>query len=633
MSSSNSPSKPFNLSRSADPNHAAALSKAFGKPKSDVPEPYAGELRDQSNANVAFGTFNIHTPPDITSNTRIIACLGLNQDTIKPNHDGWFLSDFMAFWHIFNGLTKHQTWLHCLNLDAVVQAHTRYLHGNPYKQRKVVLDGKILQETKKTNHSLQGVSELRLCSRFKAAVKEQCKAAEKAGEDVLVLLFGHGDSETRGISLGSTKMAFKKSQIQFAMKGIKTKVTLVTTQCYGGGWTCSPAINFSALTAAGKDTVSRSWRRTASTGRACGSTFATAIIQKLTQHPVTNKSLVDVEEDEESDDPPIEPTKEQQESYTQFCGSFYESLLRDIDRRGITHGMTFLAEDDAWSMCWSERTGIPLAAYKQRWERLQDWGPDVQLHPGGPFNRDPNVSDEVREEYRRLDALDKQKYGDANTFRPNDYVGSTLGKRKTTGLYGGSVPGLIATVKALGADYVASDAGNEDTAKDGPLHSAIQWITDDKETSVDEIEWALRCIQYRMGQQANADRYLKIMELAQPMGKPCCDFDASLVLKTMQRDKYCELLRLVFTKEEIIFPRPISFERQGHPFYKGHHYLIAAFDWAGLSKDSVIQKLDMLARTVDDETEQATEMIVMRDQETQVKRRRLFDSYGRRGAM
>ncbi|KAI4123984.1 MAG: hypothetical protein LQ338_005033 [Usnochroma carphineum] len=90
------------------------------------------------------------------------------------------------------------------------------------------------------------------------------------------------------------------------------------------------------------------------------------------------------------------------------------------------------------------------------------------------------------------------------------------------------MPVLIATVKAVGADYLASDIGNKDAADDGPLYDAIQWIIDNKEKSVDRIEWTLRCIQYRMGQQANADRYLKVIELAQPMGKQCCDFDASL---------------------------------------------------------------------------------------------------------
>ncbi|KAL8710042.1 MAG: hypothetical protein Q9220_005313 [cf. Caloplaca sp. 1 TL-2023] len=539
----------------------------------------------------------------------------------------------MAFWHIFNGFTKHQTWFHCLDLDALVKAHGRYLHGSPYKQRKVVLDGQILQKTRKSNHSLQWASDLLLCAKFKTAVMDQCKAAEKAGENVLVLTFGHGDLDTKGIALGATKKALQRSKFQYAMKGLKTAVTLVATQCYGGGWTCSPAINFSALTTASFDIKSRSWHKTASTGRACGSMFATAIIEKLTRDPVTNKSFVDPEEDEESDDPPQEPTREQQESYTQFCGSVYESLLRGPDRRGMTHEMSFLAQDDAWSMCWSERTGIPLAAYKERWDRLQDWGPDVQVHPGDPFNRDPHVSDEVRKEYERLDALDKQTYGEANTYWPSDSFWSALGKRKTSGLYGGSLPGLVATVKALGADYIASDLGNQDTADDGPLHGAIDWITDGKETSVERIEWTLRCIQYRMGQQANADRYLRIMDVLQPLGKPCCDFDANLVHKNVKRDKHRELHRLVFDQAATIFPRPTSFESQGHPFFKGVQYLIAAFDIADLSTDSVIARLAKLADIVDYENEQAKEMIVKPDQEPQATRRRLFNSYGRSGAM
>ena len=79
--------------------------------------------------------------------------------------------------------------------------------------------------------------------------------------------------------------------------------------------------------------------------------------QKLTQDPSTGKLLGDADDDDEKD---VELTDEQEESYAEFARSAYDALLRDVDRRGYEHNITFSSQDDAWSMCWRERTGIPL---------------------------------------------------------------------------------------------------------------------------------------------------------------------------------------------------------------------------------------------------------------------------------
>jgi hypothetical protein len=38
----------------------------------------------------------------------------------NPVKDGWFLSDLMAFYHLFHGLTENQVWMHCLDLPALI---------------------------------------------------------------------------------------------------------------------------------------------------------------------------------------------------------------------------------------------------------------------------------------------------------------------------------------------------------------------------------------------------------------------------------------------------------------------------------------------------------------------------------
>lgn len=73
--------------------------------------------------------------------------------------------------------------------------------------------------------------------------------------------------------------------------------------------------------------------------------FTTALVQKLTTVGATNKPLLD-DEDETGD------TEDQLESYAEFTRTVHEHLLKDVDRRGYEHELTFGAQDDAWSMCW-----------------------------------------------------------------------------------------------------------------------------------------------------------------------------------------------------------------------------------------------------------------------------------------
>ena len=187
----------YKFSNAEDPNDAGALQKALSKMTIGKPQTFGGVLKDASNQNVQYESFNTHTPPDVTANTRVIAVLGLAQERIAPNKDGWFLSDFFAFWRVLNGMTKTQAWYHCLDLDALIQAHTRYLHGNPYKTRKVVLDAEILKKAHNGPYAVQGFEPPNLKNAVTRRITADCKAAEQTGENVLTLLFGHGDQLNR----------------------------------------------------------------------------------------------------------------------------------------------------------------------------------------------------------------------------------------------------------------------------------------------------------------------------------------------------------------------------------------------------------------------------------------------------
>ena len=612
-----------------DTNDDQSLAEHLQKIKLDFPATYGGMMQNEPSPQVKFDSFNTHTPPDIQPTTRIIAVLGIRPEEAVEPRSMWFISDFFAFWNLFNGVTPSQTWLHCLDFQKLIDKNGLYLHGNPYKTRKVVLNQAILDHAQKGDNPLQYHDPLLLRTRFREQVKSQCSAAAAAGETVLLMLFGHGEKDTAGIYLGEKNTTFKPKQLKLQLKGLDVNVTLLTTQCYGGGWACLPALNLTTMAAAGRTQISKAWRYSGSCGRACGSMFATAIINKLTMNPHTNWPLGEEADDDDNDKGPCEDwTGEQHDSYASFCKAVYESLLRDVDRRGMEHEVTFSAQDDAWTMCWGNRTGIPLENFQQRWNTLDEYPADATLHPGDPFNRDPNVSQELREEYKQLWRVEKKRLQALPAVimpsAPGEATGSVLGKRKMSGRYGGNVDSLIDTVKVIGADYLRSYPGGEDSGNSGGLHYNIVRIIEGEEKDQTVVEEQLRHIQFRMEQQAAADRYLEMMQIPPPDNLSCCDFITHKAISCIPIRKFQWMIEKVCHRN-ILFPTPT--DEQGYDFDKGPFYVMIAFHLAGTKDDEIVAKLCDLIATVEEELDQQ-KALLKRDPEVTSKRQKLFKAFG-----
>ena len=628
MSSSSNPKLKF--SHGDDPNDAGMLQKALAKISFGKPESFGGQFRDQSKSSRTFAMFATHHVPDITKDTQIVAVLGVAQDEAAPGDSGWFLSDFMAFHHLFRKATTNQKWLHCLDLELLVKAHTKYLHGNPFQERKVVLDKSRLTSAhnSKDGHALKRMKPTSLRLDFKKAIREACAEAAKSKEpgNVLIMMFGHGHASTKGVHIGlGARNIVQTSAMKAEIKNLNVKVTLLSTACYSGGWTCHPDLNISTMTAASHMTKSKSWAKSGSLGPACGSIFATAIIDKLTHNGATGRSIMDPV-DEAGEEEPL--TESVEETFVEFGRSVYETLLDGLDRRGMEHGFSFGAQDDAWEMCWRERTGIPLENFKRRWDELPDWPSDVTLHPGDPQNRDPNVKSEQSAEFLQLRASDQGKrvWDPSKSFQPDyEATGSIVPKkRKTSGLYGGTDTALYKVVCALGEQYIASDQGNEDTAADGPIHRSLFRIMNGMEKDPLELEKTQRALQYRMESMSQADEYLEFMGVPSPEGVECHDFNTSQVPNKLGDSKYEAMIGL-FADRPVLFPEPLL--EQGHAFDKGKLYVMAAFHEAGLKKAQVIEKLDELATRQHEELETWKE-VSKRGEGVTSKRQKLFNALG-----
>ena len=64
------------------------------------------------------------------------------KNAAAPQEDGWLLSDFYLFHHLLDGVCQTQVWYTCLDPHLLIEKYKEYAHGNPYQERRVVLDAK-----------------------------------------------------------------------------------------------------------------------------------------------------------------------------------------------------------------------------------------------------------------------------------------------------------------------------------------------------------------------------------------------------------------------------------------------------------------------------------------------------------
>ena len=350
------------------------------------------------------------------------------------------------------------------------------------------------------------------------------------------------------------------------------------------------------MTTAGHGTRIESWRYSRSCGSVCGPMFAGALIDKLTEDPITKMPWMqrfDGNEDGELPEVPDSLAEQLDKTYPELCQTVYESLLRNADRQGDQDDLAFQAPDHAWIMCSRESTGITLHEHKADWDSLEDSEAEAQA-----------------------------------TGKGKSKVPSSPGEAKgsTSLLHGSDTSSVIALVKVKGVQYLETYPGFEDTGNDGALHAAIDWIIRDRKTTVEQLEWVLGNIQYRMEQQAMADRYLKLMEIVPPLQQQCRDFDIREVEESIIGPDYSELRQMIIDRENILFPYPAVHD-QGRPFLKGRLYLIAAFHQAGLSLKEVAQRLDVLVHALDRDLELEKDFLLA-DPEIASKRQAVFNIFG-----
>lgn len=427
------------------------------------------------------GIFVSCTLPDIDPKSHIIGLVGIHdhQEQAKPQKDGWFLSDFYMFNHLFSGLCATRAWFTCLKPEMLVKKYDQYAHGNPFQTRYLVLDKEKLESDDRPKDLVIVEDAALLLQEFVKYLKAECERAHAAGEPVLLFLFGHGDGETHGIEIGRLSNGDKPLlSMEVIMEVLRTfpglRMSVLLTSCYSGGWTTH--LNMTAMTAAGAENVSESWPESHSLGRATGSIFASAIVERLKKEEVAP-----------------DPDKDNSITYRQFCDEVKATLML-LDKFGADHNISFSAQEDDWESEFHSRTGIPRAVFGKRLDLLRTIpSTDREKHPYG---------DRTSEE--QLEA-----WGQTPSNEPCQM--SVLAK-SMRGRHGGSQASIQSLMQNRASRYMASHPGRNSMADNRVVHAlACQCIQGG--CSFDELEQLAASLDYREKAMRVAELCIGVMNL------------------------------------------------------------------------------------------------------------------------
>ncbi|KAE8147221.1 hypothetical protein BDV25DRAFT_132258 [Aspergillus avenaceus] len=313
--------------------------------------------------------FITSTIPTIHHNTIIVAATHPTVSSGRQVRDGWFLSDFYAFNYLLKDQGLEQTWLTAADPERLLERNGNYLHGNPYETRKVVLSHSLLQGNKLSPVTVVKPNEM--IARFLHEVRRASQVARRQAAPVLLLVFCHGlPNHELALDNGSKNKGLSITRLRGVLEpGVS--VCLMTSACYSGGWVVNPDFNHTTLAAAtgSADSTGQSnaWPNSESIGRACGSVFASVMIESLSS---ATSPLLDNPQRSASPLQPEEPTKQQVMTYNSFCSSIWEVCQARVHRLWESQNFTFSAQDDQWEYSWMGRTGIPLREFGERWEYL-----------------------------------------------------------------------------------------------------------------------------------------------------------------------------------------------------------------------------------------------------------------------
>ncbi|KKK19894.1 hypothetical protein AOCH_000198 [Aspergillus ochraceoroseus] len=245
-------------------------------------DPACEELAEAASKNLQISpvvsTRDTRSAPNVTENTRVVAVLGIDegpndQNAASPSlGDGWMVSDFYLWLSVLEGMGKTQAWITCLEPDYLLDKYGRenkvtvegiegdrsvlkpvqtkwatgFIHGDPFEERKVVLDDALLPRIR--DRVTIGPKGTALCDFFLNRLEQTVKDAGLCGDRVLIMIFSPGDyyDTNGGLLVGISPLdsgedignaVIRPEHITSILaKYPNVKLTIYMTSCYSGHW-------------------------------------------------------------------------------------------------------------------------------------------------------------------------------------------------------------------------------------------------------------------------------------------------------------------------------------------------------------------------------------------------------------
>ncbi|MCJ1344701.1 hypothetical protein MMC31_002904 [Peltigera leucophlebia] len=590
---------------------------------------FRNEIPDKSRgglANLAFGTW---CPPDIQPDTRIIAICGITDYTgpsiessssdgdeslitsvsgkskkgvgrfvsktknlltggriskrlsrkrnkhsplglASPILDGWFISDFFMFYHLFKGLGAHQCWIMGESPQDLVSKYGNYEHGESTGEHRVVLGPDLI-------HNIEADTNIRVFDKgellkdFLRTFQEECRTAAALHQPILLMIFGHGDPVTYGVAIGGRGRPVEAPRLQThhiaaSLRSLDVALTMLFTSCYSGCWVLQPQLNISALMAASSSKPSWSWPSSLR-GRSHGSVYATAV----------REALIKMEDERVTQQHPAPSGYVPEEVvhysiYAELASVIHFTLLNDVDRLGSRHGIQFSAKDDVWELEWRKRSGIPLAAFQSRWEAL----PQMPAQPGSSLRQSKAGGAGIPSSSAMAKATNSQGFSD----RFNDYQAKSA-------------------IKDLAYGYLNSFPPPDNSAPDRESNLAARSILEGVSISKHALEDLHATLAYRLGLMSLATPYKDLLGL-EFRDYENFDYESwqdSLISSAGTSAEARGRWQKFRDYSDLIHKAPVfdpPTAQQGWHYNKPNDYLAASFAESGLTADQVNDATDKI---------------------------------------
>ncbi|PVH68559.1 hypothetical protein DL98DRAFT_578768 [Cadophora sp. DSE1049] len=535
-------------------------------------------------------SFPSNTPPDVTSKTRILMLCGISNERVSndpggqgwasPNWDGWFFSDLFYWIHILEGLGASQKIMTCASVEDLVQEYVEYLHGNPREERKVVMNREKLHQGDFSSSKFSVSLPNDLIKQFLKQLNQECAEARKNGETLLVVFSAHGDFDSKGIHVGGSNdrdpnFIITREMFAEAVGEQNVQICVVSNACFSGGWTMRPDIlNITAMTAASDQSESKSWDKSKSMGRACGSIYSSALTTTSDQLDATQDLTY----------------KEYSESVIQVC-THHTDRLHD-------QGLSFSAQDDNWGLDYRARTGVSLNHFRDRWDLLN--GVPPQYHH--PFsNRDASRRN-LSGSWKDINTPGVLQMGDSEelfeSYNPDwkptdDPLGGmpgSLRSRFPSMRDGDPLAQFRRFVANAGQLYLGSHPGKSNVPSNMELGTRIQHVESNVPMTYEQLAAVLTQIEYRMSLMEQANRLAKYLGIDRPRCQTLDMDDWARQASGDTKKAYNYARQEIVSKN--ILGKPI--QQQGREFYKPAMYLAACM--SGWSKQRIDHAIAILAK-------------------------------------